>query len=325
MKRPLGLTLGDPAGIGPEICAKLLVQPDLPERPVVLGDPDTLAHAAQELGLKLNIQIVEHPDSDRREDAVAVLRTGPTDAGIERGKVSKAAGTAAFEAIRTGIELSLRGDLAGIVTAPINKEALAAADVPFPGHTEMLAHYAKSNVAMMLANEHIRTVLTTIHVPLRQAVDMVTRENVLRAIRLAHQGALALGYHTPRVAVAGLNPHAGEGRLFGDEDADEILPAIDAARSEGIDATGPWPGDTVFMAARQGKFDVVVAQYHDQGLIPVKYMGLADGVNITLGLPFVRTSPDHGTAFDIAGQGIADPASLRTAFNYAIQLRDAAA
>ena len=325
MKRPLGLTLGDPAGIGPEICAKLLVQSDLPERPVVLGDPDTLALAAQELGLKLNIQIVEHPDSDRREDAVAVLRTGPAAAGIERGKVSKAAGTAAFEAIRTGIELSLRGDLAGIVTAPINKEALAAADVPFPGHTEMLAHYAKSNVAMMLANEHIRTVLTTIHVPLRQAVDMVTRENVLRAIRLAHQGALALGYHTPRVAVAGLNPHAGEGRLFGDEDADEILPAIDAARSEGIDATGPWPGDTVFMAARQGKFDVVVAQYHDQGLIPVKYMGLADGVNITLGLPFVRTSPDHGTAFDIAGQGIADPASLRTAFNYAIQLRDAAA
>ena len=325
MKRPLGLTLGDPAGIGPEICAKLLVQSDLPERPVVLGDPDTLAQAAQELGLRLNIQVVEHPDSDRLEDTVAVLRTGPDASGIERGKVSKAAGTAAFEAVRAGIELSLRGDLAGIVTAPINKEALAAADIPFPGHTEMLAHYAKADVAMMLANEHVRTVLTTIHVPLRQAVDMITQENVLRAIRLAHQGALALGYQNPRVAVAGLNPHAGEGRLFGDEDADEILPAIDAARSEGIDATGPWPGDTVFMSARQGKFDVVVAQYHDQGLIPVKYMGLADGVNITLGLPFVRTSPDHGTAFDIAGQGIADPASLRTAFNYAIQLRDAAA
>ncbi|MGB1161609.1 MAG: 4-hydroxythreonine-4-phosphate dehydrogenase PdxA [Alphaproteobacteria bacterium] len=324
MKHPLGLTLGDPAGIGPEICAKLLVQPDLPERPLVLGDPDALAHAASRLGLALKIEVVDQPGAALNQDVVTVLRTGPAVSDVESGKVSKTAGTAAFEAIRTGIELSLRGDLAGIVTAPINKEALAAAEVPFPGHTEMLAHYAKADVAMMLANEHIRTVLTTIHVPLRQAVDLITQENVLRAIRLAHQGAVALGYPTPRVAVAGLNPHAGEGRLFGDEDADEIQPAIEVAKAEGINASGPWPGDTVFMSAREGKFDVVVAQYHDQGLIPVKYMGLADGVNITLGLPFVRTSPDHGTAFDIAGQGIADPSSLRTAFNYAIQLRNAA-
>lgn len=322
--RPLGLTLGDPAGIGPEICAKLLAQPDLPERPVVLGDPAVLAQAAQGLGLKIKPKLVNHPETTVAEDAVAVIWTGTAVTGIESGTVSKAAGSAAFEAIKTGIELSLKGHLAGIITAPINKEALAAAEVPFPGHTEMLAHYAKADVAMMLANEHIRTVLTTIHVPLRQAVDLITRDNVLRAIRLAHQGAQALGYATPRVAVAGLNPHAGEGRLFGDEDADEIQPAIDDARAEGIDASGPWAGDTVFMSARQGRFDVVVAQYHDQGLIPVKYMGLADGVNITLGLPFVRTSPDHGTAFDIAGKGVADPASLRTAFNYAIQLRDAA-
>jgi 4-hydroxythreonine-4-phosphate dehydrogenase len=323
--KPLGLTLGDPAGIGPEICAKMLAQADLPEYPLVLGDPKVLEAAAKRLGLKLLLQTVDHPSVPVPINTIPVFSAGPAASAVPLGQVSQRAGEAAFAAIKAGIDHSISGDLAGIVTAPINKEAFAAANVPFPGHTEMLAHYAKADVAMMLANADIRTVLTTIHVPLRKAVDLVTRENVLRAIRLAHHGAVALGYSAPRVAVAGLNPHAGEGRLFGDEDADEIAPAIEDAKAEGIDASGPWPGDTVFMSARQGAFDVVVAQYHDQGLIPVKYMGLADGVNITLGLPFVRTSPDHGTAFDIAGQGIADPASLRTAFDYAVQLRGAKA
>lgn len=324
-RRPLGLTLGDPAGIGPEICAKLLAQDDLPEMPIVLGDPLVLARAADALGLSLNIEVVEQASDPVEPGAVPVLAAGPEAAGVPMGAVSRTAGEAAFEAIRTGIELSLKGDLAGIVTAPINKEAFAAAQVPYPGHTEMLADLAKAEVAMMLANDEIRTVLTTIHVPLRKAVDMITKDAVLRTIELADRGAKALGYESPRVAVAGLNPHAGEGRLFGDEDEDEILPAVKAAQAKGINASGPWPGDTVFMAAREGNFDVVVAQYHDQGLIPVKYMGLADGVNITLGLPFVRTSPDHGTAFDIAGKGLADPASLKTAFTYARQLRDVAA
>lgn len=324
--RPLGLTLGDPAGIGPEICARVLAQSDLPEYPVVLGDPAVLEQAAERLGLSLRLHRITAPweDGPFPSDCIPVLATGPSAASVEVGVVSREGGEAAFDAIKTGIDLSLKGVLSGIVTAPINKEAFAAAEVPFPGHTEMLAHYAGAEVAMMLANDDIRTVLTTIHVPLRQAVDMITRESVLRAIRLAHRGALALGIDAPRIAVAGLNPHAGEGRLFGDEDADEIAPAIDAAQAEGINASGPWPGDTVFMAARQGAHDVVVAQYHDQGLIPVKYMGLAEGVNITLGLPFIRTSPDHGTAFDIAGKGIADPSSLRTALNYALQLRSSA-
>ena len=173
---------------------------------------------------------------------------------------------------------------------------------------------------MMLANDVIATVLVTIHCSLRQAIERADFDAQMSAIRLAHQGGRALGVAAPRVAVAGLNPHAGEGGLFGDEEARIILPAIEAARREGIDASGPWPGDTVFMQARQGRFDVVVAQYHDQGLIPVKYLGLDQGVNITLGLPFVRTSPDHGTAFDIAGQGKADPASLQTAIDYAFRL-----
>jgi 4-hydroxythreonine-4-phosphate dehydrogenase len=211
--------------------------------------------------------------------------------------------------------------VAGMVTAPIHKEALAAAGVPYPGHTEILAERGGARrVAMMLANDAIATVLVTIHCSLRQAIERADFEAQLSAIRLAHQGGRARGAPAPRVAVAGLNPHAGEGGLFGDEERRIIRPAIEAARREGIDASGPWPGDTVFMQARQGRFDLVVAQYHDQGLIPVKYLGLEQGVNITLGLPFVRTSPDHGTAFDIAGQGIADPASLRTAIDHAFRL-----
>lgn len=321
---PLGLTLGDPAGIGPEICAKLLAQADLPEPPVVIGDAGTLERAAERLGLTLPLTRVADAAQAVPSGRIAVLNAGPDCAGVALGQVSATAGEAAYAAVKTGIDAALAGQLSGIVTAPINKEALAAAYVPFPGHTEMLAHHAQAEVAMMLANADIRTVLTTIHVPLRKAVDMITRATVLRAIRLADQGAKALGVGAPRVAVAGLNPHAGEGRLFGDEDADEIAPAIADARAEGVDASGPWPGDTVFMAARNGDFDVVVAQYHDQGLIPVKYLGLAEGVNITLGLPFVRTSPDHGTAFDIAGKGVADPASLSTALDYALRLRDVA-
>ena len=218
--------------------------------------------------------------------------------------------------------LARDGRVGGIVTAPIHKEALAAAGLHYPGHTEILAdHGGAPNVAMMLANEDIRTVLVTIHCSLSEAIRKGDFAAQMHAIRLAHAGAQALGIAHPRVAVAGLNPHAGEGGLFGDEEIRVIPPAIEAARAEGIDASGPWPGDTVFMQARKGRFDIVVAQYHDQGLIPVKYIGLDRGVNVTLGLPFVRTSLDHGTAFDIAGSGVADPSSLETAFDYALRLK----
>lgn len=325
---PLGLTLGDPAGIGPEICARLLAREDLPERPLVLGDPLVLARAAEQVGLSLEIEVLDEPMQAPEAGAVGVIAAGPEAIGAPVGQVSRRAGEAAFAAIRSGIELSLAGQLSGLVTSPIHKEAFAAALVPYPGHTEMLADLSGTDadqVAMMLANDDIRTVLTSIHVPLSRAVTLVTRAAVLRTIRHAQQGAQALGIAKPRVAVAGLNPHAGEGGLFGDEDAAEILPAIEDARRQGIDASGPWPGDTVFMAARAGEFDIVVAQYHDQGLIPVKYLGLADGVNVTLGLPFVRTSPDHGTAFDIAGKGQADPASLHSALLMALRLREARA
>ena len=188
----------------------------------------------------------------------------------------------------------------------------------------MLADFSGADeIAMMLANDELRVILVTIHVALRDAIDLITIESELAAIRLADQGARSYGIEHPRVAVAGLNPHAGEGGQFGREEIDIIKPAIERARAEGIDASGPWPGDTVFMQARKGRFDIVVAQYHDQGLIPVKNLGLEDGVNVTLGLPFVRTSPDHGTAFDVAGKGIADAASMFTAFKHALRLVEA--
>ena len=220
-----------------------------------------------------------------------------------------------------GIKLANSGAAAGIVTAPIHKEALLAAGLKYPGHTEILAELGGTDrVAMMLANDEIRTGLVTIHCSLKDAIERATYQAQMDAIRLAAEGTRALGIANPRVAVAGLNPHAGEGGLFGREEIEIIAPAIAAARQEGIDVSGPWSGDTVFMQARRGKFDVVVAQYHDQGLIPVKYLGVEQGVNITLGLPFVRTSPDHGTAFDIAGKGLADATSMATAIDYARRL-----
>ena len=238
------------------------------------------------------------------------------------GTVTAAAGQVAAGAIMAAIALAREGRVAGIVTAPIHKEALSAAGVPFPGHTEMLAHHGGGDgrVAMMLANDEIRTVLVTIHMSLADAIRAGDHAAQMSAIRLAHEGCRAIGIARPRVAVAGLNPHAGEGGLFGREEIEVIAPAIAAARAEGIDASGPWPGDTVFMQARRGAFDIVVAQYHDQGLIPVKYLGVEKGVNVTLGLPFVRTSPDHGTAFDIAGRGIASAESLEAALAMARRL-----
>jgi 4-hydroxythreonine-4-phosphate dehydrogenase len=212
-----------------------------------------------------------------------------------------------------------------LVTAPINKEALRLAGVPYPGHTEILADLSSTtDYAMMLATEELRIVLVTVHQSLRTAIDAITTDRVLEIIRLTHRTLQRSGLTAPRIAVAGLNPHAGENGLFGREDLDIIAPAIQTAQGEGIQASGPWPADTVFMRARAGAFDVVVAQYHDQGLIPVKYLGIEHGVNITIGLPFVRTSVDHGTAFDIAGLGTADHTSLLAALTQADRLSSGA-
>jgi len=327
MKQQLiAVTMGDAAGIGPEIIVKTFADAAfIAQHPsFVIGDSGVLRRQAAELHLELGIrEIGSVAEVAPQPGVVDVLRAADAQAlpaDLPIGAVNAAAGQAAFDAIHAAINLAMCGEIAGICTAPINKEALAAAQVPYPGHTEMLADLSGTrDYAMMLVNPTLRTILVTVHCSMLEAIAKLSVQTELRIIRLAARAMRDLGIERPRVAVAGLNPHAGEGGLFGREDLDIITPAIQLARDEGIDASGPWPGDTVFMNAGRGRFDIVVAQYHDQGLIPVKLAGVEDGVNITVGLPFVRTSPDHGTAFDIAGKGIADPASLRVALQTAHQ------
>ncbi len=317
---PLAITMGDASGIGPEIVAKTLAKGG--ERAVVFGSYVVMSDIVRRLGLNIEVQRIDAPHEAKFQPGVIeVVETTKIIEPPPLGQVSAVSGQAAFDAIVAAIAAAKAGEVRGIVTAPINKEAMGIVGIRYPGHTEILADFGGAErVAMMLANDDIRTVLVTIHTSLRNAIEQADFDAQMSAIRLAHEGGKCLGIAAPRVAVAGLNPHAGEGGLFGDEEIRIIQPAIAAARAEGIDASGPYPGDTIYMQARKGRFDVVVAQYHDQGLIPVKYLGLEKGVNITLGLPFVRTSPDHGTAFDIAGQGIADYASLETALAYAKRL-----
>lgn len=332
--RPFALTMGDPCGIGPEIVAQLFLEQGA-EGCVVVGDVGVMRRAAALLGGGLAVARVEHARDASRvpPNCVPVLQVDGLPADLldaPVGQVDARAGAAAARCIEASVRLAMGGEVAGIVTAPIHKEALAAAGVGHPGHTEMLQALASNGrtpapVRMMLANDELRTVLVTIHMSLRHAIDAVTFDAVLETIRIAHRSAAAWGQAAPRIAVAGLNPHAGEGGLFGDEELRIIGPAVRAARAEGIDAQGPFAPDTVFMRARDtashpGEFDIVVAMTHDHGLIPVKYLGVENGVNVTLGLPFVRTSPDHGTAFDIAGTGRADASSLKAALRMARRL-----
>lgn len=321
---PLAITMGDPLGIGPEIIVRMAMDPKQPDLPyVVIGDIGCLNRAARSVGAALVVRRINTPDealsSPPRLGELLVLQQGdgfPADTVL--GRVDARAGAASYAYVQRAIDLAQAGKVSGIVTAPINKEAMRAAGINYPGHTEILADRAGTkDFAMMLANEELRVLLVSIHVSLRDAIEAATVESEARAIRLAHEACLAFGIRAPRVAVAGLNPHASENGLFGDEERQIIEPAIAEARAQGINASGPWPGDTIFMRARRGEFDVVVAQYHDQGLIPVKYLGVEQGVNITVGLPFVRTSVDHGTAFDIAGKGLADHASLACALRQA--------
>ncbi|MFI7361557.1 4-hydroxythreonine-4-phosphate dehydrogenase PdxA [Streptomyces sp. NPDC050149] len=324
---PIALTMGDPCGIGPEITLKACADPRRTVPVVVIGDVHVLARADRFAGTGLALRPVDSVDRAAQAPGTVDVLTGsrlPDD--LPWGALDARAGTASFQYVRRGIELALRGDVRALVTAPVNKEALRLGGLPYPGHTEILADLSgTTDYAMMLANDELRVVLVTIHQSLRTAIDAIDIPRELGIIRLTHRTLRRGGVPAPRIAVAGLNPHAGENGLFGREDLDVIAPAIRAAQDEGIQASGPWPADTVFMRARAGEFDAVVAQYHDQGLIPVKYLGLAHGVNITIGLPFVRTGVDHGTAFDIAGRGTADHTSLLTALHHADRLSVAAA
>jgi len=301
------ISAGDPAGVGPEVTVKALAQSRVRNlgEIAVAGDPAHLRRTAAQLGL---------PTPGKIEPA--------GDAGhVRAGQLSGYGGAAAVAAVRRAVELIQAGGYDALVTAPINKEALKLAGFDWPGHTEMLAELtASEEVRMLLVTDRLKVVHVTTHRSLRSAIDAATRARVVRTIELAHAGARQLGFDRPRIAVAGLNPHAGEGGLFGDEEAREIAPAVAEARAEGIDASGPWPPDTLFWRAKNGDFDLVVAMYHDQGHIPVKLGGFDEGVNVTLGLPFPRASVDHGTAFDIAGKGVARWTSMAAAIGVAAHL-----
>jgi 4-hydroxythreonine-4-phosphate dehydrogenase len=341
--RPIALTLGDPAGIGPEIIAKAFRDaPELTRGCFVAGDLATLRRAARQIAGDaplLPVVLLQSPAEAMvlPPRCLPLLQVAQPASLVPMGRLSAAAGRMAAECVVWAAQAALRGDIAALVTAPLHKEALALAGpqhAAYPGHTEMLQALAAEHaglplsdlpVRMMLANPALRVVLVSIHLSLRDALAAVSFEQVLQTVQITHRALSAMLGRPPRIAVAGLNPHAGEGGLFGREEIDTIAPAVAAARAQGLDATGPHAPDTVFMRARHdavqaGEFDVVVAMYHDQGLIPVKYLGVADGVNVTLGLPLLRTSPDHGTAFDIAGTGLADPSSLITAIRMAREL-----
>lgn len=332
MTLPIAITMGDPAGIGPEIVAMAFRDaPQLARGCFVAGDVDCMRRGAAWAAngrIALPVAVIAQPAeaSDVPPNCIPVLQTNAPMPAPPIGRISPEAGRMAADAVLWSARAALRGEVAAVVTAPLNKEALAAAGLPYPGHTELLQAEAAAHrgvpleqmpVRMMLANDELRTVLVSIHVSLREAIEAVTTERVLQTVRIADAALQASLGRRPRLAVAGLNPHAGEGGLFGREELDVIGPAVQAARAEGILADGPHAPDTVFMRARKGEFDAVIAMYHDQGLIPVKYLGVERGVNVTLGLPLVRTSPDHGTAFDIAGSGRADPASLLEALRMA--------
>ena len=336
-QRPLVITMGDPAGIGPEIVMSAIRRrPELLGQVVVACDVPSLHRASNLVGAPGGrpgptlVEIGELDDwSQRRANVLRVVQACARHEPVPFGLVSGTAGLAAAQCIAAAARWTLQGRTLAMVTAPVHKEALAMAGLAHPGHTEFLQALAAEHagvgvdqmpVRMMLSAPGLSTVLVSIHVSLRQALEAVTFAQVLETVRITAAHFSRSGMPRARIAVAGLNPHAGEGGLFGREELDVIAPAIEQARSEGLIVSGPHPPDTVFMRARQGEFDVVVAMYHDQGLIPVKLLGLEHGVNTTLGLPLIRTSPDHGTAFDLAGTGQADPSSLLAAIDVALQM-----
>ena len=311
--RPLlGLTVGDPAGIGPEVCLMAARDPRAGvARLLAIGSRVALERARAVVTDPPELRVVGSPAKARFEPGVLDVLVVPSDQDVPVGELSVAAGQIAYEGVERAVSLAVAGEIDGIVTAPLNKEAIALAGHPYPGHTEILADLTGTrDFAMMLTAHRLRVVHVTTHIGIGQVLERVTTDRVLTTIRLAHRALLDMGLEAPSVGVAGLNPHAGERGLFGDEELTTILPAIEQARAEGIDATGPWPADTLFGRAVHGDFDVAIAMFHDQGHIAVKVLGFETGVNATIGLPIVRTSVDHGTAFDIAGTGTAGHDSL---------------
>ncbi len=325
----LAITMGDAAGTGPEIITKSLALPEIRAlcRPVVVGDAAMMTRALGYTGVKLSIRpIRDVAEAGAGPGEIDVLDLANLDlAKLQAGRVDPMAGKAAYEYIKAATELALAGRVGAIVTSAINKESLNQAGYHYDGHTGLLAHLCNSpGATMMLAAEGLRVSHVSTHVPLRVAIERVKPERILKVLELTHDAVRRLGIERPRLAVAGLNPHAGEHGLFGDEEARFIEPAIAEAQRLGLAASGPYPGDTVFFRALNGEFDAVVAMFHDQGHVAVKMLGIWRGVNVTLGLPIVRTSVEHGTNFDMASTGKSDPRSLNEAIKLAAIMARAA-
>jgi len=339
-RRPiLGITMGDPAGVGPEIIVKALARPEVMAacRPVVIGDGSVMQATVDLLHSPATLHRVQRvEDCGFAAGRIDCLDLANVDAAaLPKGAVSAEAGRAAYSYVERGVRLCESGDIEAIVTAPLNKEALALAGHQHAGHTEILAALSGTrDFAMLLMGKELKVIHVTTHVALRRVPELVTRDRVLRVIRLAQRTMTGLGEARARIAVCGLNPHAGEDGLFGDEEKTQIIPAIEEARREGLDVHGPLPADTLFSRARGGEFHIVVAMYHDQGHVPVKTLGFTydeatgnwtglSGVNVTIGLPFLRVSVDHGTAFDRAWKGIANAESMIEALEVAVRMLSA--
>lgn len=337
MKRPsIGISCGDPAGIGAEVTVKALSDPQIYQicKPLAIGDASVVEDAIRKCALDLKINpIANIKDALFAPGTIDVLDMQCLAPGEHQyKKETPAQGKAAFAYVKKNIELALAGEIDATVTGPINKAALNMAGYHFAGHTEIYANLTGTNdYAMMLAEDNFRVIHISTHVSLREACDRVKKERVLKVIELAHNTLIKLGINSPKIAVAGLNPHSSEGGLFGYEEKEEIIPAIECAKAKGINTIGPVPPDTVFTKMAGGAFDIVVVMYHDQGHIPLKMkgfkfdeksgqMGAVAGVNVTLGLPIVRVSVDHGTAFEIAGDGKANPDSMKDSIRLAAWL-----
>nr|WP_321395812.1 4-hydroxythreonine-4-phosphate dehydrogenase PdxA [uncultured Desulfobacter sp.] len=319
----LGITMGDPAGIGPEIIIKSLMDPEIADLciPVVLGDIEILKKADTNPSLLQELAITDELNRDFSNcpKGFLVCLSSLSPDVTKLGYPTPETGRAMETYITTGVGLALSGAIDALVTAPITKTGLKLAGSPFPGHTELIAHQTNtSNFAMMMAGPRLKVVLATIHIPLSQVPDKLTTQEITRIINLTRDTLITrFGIKNPKLAVAGLNPHAGEQGMFGNEEAEIISPAVGKAQEQGCDISGPYPPDTVFFHAVEGRFDAVICMYHDQGLIPFKLVHFRDGVNTTIGLPIIRTSVDHGTAYDIAWTGKADPASMKEAIKMA--------
>src|ERR1044072_2691964 len=320
----IGITMGDPAGIGPEVVLKAVAEDEIRRVcvPVIIGDAQALAHTARTLDLQSGYDIIRTEETfpDQLSEPV-IYHLDNISGFIEPGIESGAAGKAAAGYIEAAVELCAAGNIDAIATAPINKRALFLGGYSFPGHTEFLAHLTGAeDYAMAFVAGNLRIVLLSTHVPLSEAIRLVERDRIVSLVNLTNREWQRWGMEKPRIAVAALNPHGAEGGLFGVEEASEIMPAIDACRRDDINVQGPFSADTVFLRASRGEFDGVIACYHDQAMIPVKCLSFGEAVNVTLGLPFIRTSVDHGTAFDIAGKGLAEHSSMVAAIKLAADL-----